>query len=129
MHNKFYGIYASYIEQYVALKKELGLKYNLEEFIYSLFDRFTIARNEKTVGITKHLADEWNSKKPNESEAYRYRKAVCLNQLSSFLCKLGMQSYLPQLPPIKISFCPYIFLSKRLLASLSLAIILHFNRG
>lgn len=82
MHNKFYGIYASYIEQYVALKKELGLKYNLEEFIYSLFDRFTIARNEKTVSITKYLADEWNSKKPNESEAYRYRKAVCLNQLS-----------------------------------------------
>lgn len=109
MSKQFRGIYASYIEQYIAFKRGLGFKYNTEETIYSNFDRFTIERGETIVGITKDLADRWNRKNPNESDSYRYHRAVCLNQLSSFLCKTGIRSYIPQLPPCKRSFTPYIF--------------------
>lgn len=55
------------------------------------------------------MADGWNQRKPNESDSYRYHRAVCLNQLSSFLCKTGIHSYIPQLPPCKSSFTPHIF--------------------
>lgn len=109
MSKQFLGIYASYIKQYIAFKRGLGFKYETAEIIYSIFDRFTIERGETVVGITKELADGWNRKKPNESDSYRYHRAVCLNQLSSFLCKTGIHSYIPQLPPNKNSFTPYIF--------------------
>ncbi len=109
MNKQFLGIYASYIEQYIALKRGLGFKYETEEIILSIFDRFTIERGETKVGITKDLADGWNRRKPNESDSYRYHRAICLNQLSSFLCKTGIHSYIPQLPPCKSTFIPHIF--------------------
>jgi len=109
MNKQFRGIYASYIEQYIALKRGMGFKYNTEEMIYSIFDRFTIERRETIVGITKNLAEEWNRRKPNESDSYRYHRAICLNQLSSFLCKNGIHSYIPKLPLCKSSFTPHIF--------------------
>ena len=109
MNKQFWGIYASYIEQYIAFKRGLGFKYETEEIIFSIFDRFTIERGETIVGITKDLADAWNRLKPNESDSYRYHRAVCLNQLSSFLCKMGIRSYMPQLSPCKSTFTPYIF--------------------
>ena len=109
MSKQFWGIYASHIKQYITLKRGFGFKYKTEEVIYTIFDRFTIERGETKVGITKDLADEWNRRKPNESDSYRYHRAVCLNQLSSFICKTGIHSYIPQLPPCKSTFTPHIF--------------------
>lgn len=109
MNKQFQGIYAPFIEQYIAFKRGLGFKYHTEEVIFSIFDRFTLQKKETTVGITKDLADNWNRKRPNESDSYRYHRAVCLNQLASFLCEIGKSSYISQLPPCKTSFTPYIF--------------------
>lgn len=109
MTRQFWGIYASYIEQYIAFKRGLGFKYNTEEIIYSIFDRFTIERGETVIGITKDLADAWKRLKPNESVSYRFHRVVCLNQLASFLCQMGIRSYVSQPPPCKSTFTPYIF--------------------
>ena len=88
----------------------MGFKYETEEWIFYFFDRFTIERGETRVGITKSLADDWIRCKPNESDSYRYHRAVCLKQLSSFLCKTGIHSYIPQLPPsCNNTFIPHIF--------------------
>jgi len=110
MNRHFQGVYAPYIKQYIAFKRGLGFKYGTEATIFSIFDRYTIAQGERSVGITKDLADGWNARRPNESESYRYHRAVCIAQLSSFLCKSGIQSYIPQLPPLcRNTFTPYIF--------------------
>ena len=109
MSKSFFGINAPYIERFIAFKRALGFKYHSEERIYSIFDRFTLERGETSCGITKDLADDWNRKKPNESNSYRYHRAVSLNQLASFLCQQGIPSYISQLPPRKTSFAPYIF--------------------
>src|SRR4051794_36338209 len=109
MQTKYYGIYAPYIEQFVALKRQLGFKYKNEEYFLSLFDKFTISRGETKVGITKELAEECCMAGMNESEAYRDRKATCINQLSSFLSKQGITSYILQVPKYQYNFCPYIF--------------------
>ena len=53
MHNNFYGVYASYIEELVELKRSLGFKYISGEFVLTVFDKFSIERNETSVGITK----------------------------------------------------------------------------
>lgn len=109
MQTKYYGIYAPYIEQLVALKKQLGFKYKNEEYFLSLFDKVTVSRGEVKVGITKDLAEQWCMADMNESDGYRHKKAVCINQLSSFLSKQGITSYIMQIPRYQYNFCPHIF--------------------
>jgi integrase/recombinase XerD len=114
MHNNFYGVYASYIEELVELKRSLGFKYISGEFVLTVFDKFSIERNETSVGITKELSDAWCHKRNNESDSYHYKRCFILHSLSSFLCKKGIRSYIPQLPPVKNTFVPYIFSKKQI---------------
>lgn len=116
MSKQFWGIYAPYIKQYISFKRELGYKYEVEAVIYSIFDRFTIKKGETKVGITKELADAWINLNPNESDSYKYHRAICLNQFSSFLCNLGIPSYIPRLPSFTSNFAPYIFSKRELTA-------------
>lgn len=113
----FLGIYAGYIKDFIALKRGLGFKYDTEEMIYSIFDRFTIHRGEKTLGVTRELADAWCKKNENESSSYRKHRMICLSQLSSYLCQIGIRSYIPQIPVHRASFTPHIF-SKNEIAAL-----------
>jgi integrase len=112
----FWGIYAPYIKDFIALKRGLGFKYKSEEIIYSIFDRFTIQRNEKIVGITRELASAWCRKNENESDSYRTHRVICLCLLSSYLCQIGIRSYIPQKPVHKSSFTPYVFSKNEVLA-------------
>ncbi|MGV8091479.1 MAG: tyrosine-type recombinase/integrase [Mangrovibacterium sp.] len=114
MSREFYGIYAPYLKELVELKRSLGFKYICGEFVFSVFDRFTIERNETTIGITKELSDTWCQRRDNESNSYHYRRCFLLSSLSSFLCKKGIRSYVPQLPPVKNTFVPYIFSRKEM---------------
>ena len=112
----FIGIYAPYIKDFIALKRGLGFKYDTESFIYSIFDRFTIQRGERTVGITRELANEWCKKNKNESDSYRKHRAICLSQLSSYLSQTGIRSYIPQIPVLHSTFTPYIFSKNEVMA-------------
>jgi integrase/recombinase XerD len=105
----FWGIYAPYIKELIDFKRGLGFKYETEEFIYAIFDRFTMERGEKEVGISKELAEKWCERKNNESDSYRFHRCVCICQLSSYLCKIGIRSYIPGMPKCKSTFTPYIF--------------------
>lgn len=44
MRKQFMGIYAPYLEQYLAEKRQLGFKQKTKESILRSFDRFTIKR-------------------------------------------------------------------------------------
>lgn len=117
MNNRpFWGIYAPYIKQLIDLKRGLGFKYETEEYIHSLFDRFTIEMNETEVGISKGLAEKWCERNNNESDSYRYHRGVCLCQLSSYLCKIGIRSYIPRLQKSNHSFTPYVFSKEEITA-------------
>lgn len=114
MNKIFYGMYAPHMKELVELKRSLGFKYSGGEFVLSMLDRFTMERNETTAGITKELADAWCRKRDNESNSYHYKRCFILQSLSSFLCKKGIRSYIPQLPPVKNTFIPYIFSRKEI---------------
>ena len=109
MHNKFKGIYAPYIKLYIDFKRSLGFKYKTEATIFTYFDQFTIKRAEKIIGITRDLAEAWSKLNSNESSSYKYHRCGCLNQLASYLCKIGFPSYALQLPRNKSTFTPHIF--------------------
>jgi len=107
---KYHGVYASFIEQYINFKQNLGYKFIDAEYTYALFDRFTIEHGYTTIGITKELADKWADKRPNESDSTRYRRVMYLIQLASFINEAGYPSYIPKLPrTYKSTFTPYIF--------------------
>ena len=116
----FWGIYAPYIIQFIDHKRSLGFKYITEATIYSIFDRFTMEMGETEVGISKELAEKWCSRKNNESDSYRFHRVLCISQLSSFLCKIGIRSYIPRLPQRKSTFTPHIF-SKNEIAAIFFA--------
>lgn len=110
MYNRaIWGIYAPYIRQFIDFKRSLGFKYVTEEIIYSIFDRVTIELGETKVGISKELSDKWCERKNNESESYWIHRAGCLVRLSSYLCKIGIRSYIPRLPRHKSTFVPFVF--------------------
>lgn len=85
MNRNFKGIYASLIREFVSLKRSMGFKYIGGEFVLTLFDRFTIERNETAIGITKELSDAWCKERDNESNSYHYRRCYILGAFSSFL--------------------------------------------
>jgi len=111
-----WGIYAPYIRDFINMKRSLGFKYVKQERILLHFDRFTTERGETEVGISKELTDKWCERRNNESDGYRYYKCVCISQLSSYLCKLGIRSYIPRLPHIQLTFTPYIYSKKEIAA-------------
>lgn len=112
--NQAWGIYAPYIRDFINMKRSLGFKYEKQECILFRFDRFTIERGETELGISKELADRWCEQGNNESDGYRYFRCVLISQLSSYLCKLGIRSYIPGLPPIQSTFTPYIYSRKEI---------------
>jgi len=74
------GIYASSIREFIDFKRHCGFKYNTEEKIFLLFDKLTQNRNEDRLGISSELALAWSIKRNNESDAYRYKRCITLNQ-------------------------------------------------
>jgi len=116
---QFWGVYAPFITQFIEIKRSLGFKYATEETIYTIFDRFTIELGETRVGISKELSEKWCKRRNNESSSYRFHRCLCLSQLSSHLCQIGIRSYIPQLPRQQSSFAPYIFSQEEMSAIFS----------
>jgi integrase/recombinase XerD len=106
---KMQGLYRPYIEQYLDFKRSLGYKLRDAEYIFILFDRLTITRNETEIGITKELSDKWCEARPNESHGTRVLRVSMLSLFARFLCNIGYPSYVPELLTRRRFFVPYIF--------------------
>lgn len=95
------------------MKRKLGFKFTTSAAILFLFDRVAEKTGEATPCITRELAQRWSKKKPNESERYRYIRVQVLAQFSLHLCDIGIESFVPKLPPYPHgTFIPYIYSQK-----------------
>ncbi len=109
MRRYYYSVFGPYIEQFIKLKNSLGYKYKDVGYALSSFDRLALEKNSSEIAITKELADEWCTKRPNESDKTRYNRIQYFSQFVQFLCDLGFRSYIPRLPKVKSTYTPYIF--------------------
>jgi len=116
---RFQGIYAIHIEEYLKLKRNLGFKLRDAEYVFAMFDRLTVERSERSIGITKELSDVWCKKRPNEADGTKYDRVSKLSLFARFLCDMGFPSYIPQIPRFKTSFTPYIFSKQEIAAIFS----------
>jgi integrase len=108
------GIYASLIEEFVNFKQHCGFKYNTEKKILLLFDRLTQKRKESEPGISRELADTWSIKRDNESDAYRYKRCITLNQFALHLNRKGITSAIARAPKPRKNFTPHIYTQNEL---------------
>ncbi|NQU53617.1 MAG: tyrosine-type recombinase/integrase [Bacteroidetes bacterium] len=110
MDKNYNSVYGSYIKQFIEMKRALGFKYSTDAIILCQIDRFAEQSEETSIGITKKFATSWGKKRLHESDIYRYGRIRILAHFSSYLLDLGIQSYIPKLPPYhKSTFIPYIF--------------------
>jgi len=115
MIKNYKSIYGMHIKQFIEMKRVLGFKYQTGAIILNQIDTLASERMEISSGITKEFAGVWGEKKPNESDSYQYTRISFLVQFSSYLCDLGIQSYIPKLPPFPQStFIPYIYSQKEI---------------
>lgn len=115
MNKRYISIYGLHIKQFIEMKRVLGFKFKTGAFVLTKIDRLAEERAETSFGITKEFAEKWGTKKLNESDYYRYTRISLLAQFSSYLIDLGIQSYIPKLPPYQQStFIPYIYSQKEI---------------
>ncbi|WP_231919782.1 tyrosine-type recombinase/integrase [Salegentibacter salegens] len=97
------------------MKTKLGFKFTTGKIILFQIDQLAHQRNEKTKGITKEFTQKWGEERSNKSEIYRYDRIRHLALFSSYLCDIGIPSYIPKLPRHpKSTFVPYIYSSKEI---------------
>ncbi len=108
------GIYAELISQYIDYKRSLGFKMEDTDERLRRFDRLTIERKEREVGISKDLFDAWSKPYPMESVCNRYGRIGILRGFSAYLQLMGHSSYIPQMPKYHSTFTPYIYTKKEM---------------
>ena len=118
MADNYYSVYSIHIKQFLELKRKLGFKYKTEESYLKEIDRIAIKTNQSSLGITKMFADTLKHKKPNETKQNQHKRISVLAAFSSYLNDLGINSYIPKLPPYpyKKNYIPYIFSKKEIKA-------------
>ncbi len=110
MDKGYNSVYGSHINQFIGTKRALGFKYTTGALILGQVDQLAEQRGETSSGITRELAMIWGKKRLHESGVSRYGRISILAQFSSYLCDLGIRSYIPKLPHYpKNTFIPYIF--------------------
>jgi integrase/recombinase XerD len=109
------SVYRDHIMELIQLKRKLGFKYISGAFNLHKIDLFAQERAETSPGITLDFAECWGKKKLNESDFNRYNRVGFLIQLSSYIRDIGIESYVPKLPPIpRHTFIPYVYSKEQL---------------
>jgi integrase len=104
------SVYSRNIYQFIELKRKLGFKYETVPRILKQIDKFADERNEIQEGITREFARKWCELRLHETESNRYTRISILSQFSSYLIDLGIDSFIPKLPPYPLGkFIPHIF--------------------
>lgn len=115
MSRHFYSIYGPSITAFLSLKRSLGFKYQAGEYELAKLDKIAHQRQESSVGITKELADAVGARGLNESDKSRANRIQIVRQFAFFLNHSAHPSYVPNLPPFKSSYTPYVFTQEEVL--------------
>jgi integrase/recombinase XerD len=107
--------YGPHLQKFIEMKRTLGFNFKTEAVILYQIDRLAEKTSESSPGITKEFADKWCKRRCHESDFYRYTRVRLLASFSSYLCDLGIRSYIPKLPRYQPGgFIPYIYSPKEI---------------
>ena len=73
--------------------------------------------NQTSAGIARKFADLWGKRRSYESDFYRYTRIRILAAFSTYLCDIGIRSYIPKLPTYRpYNYIPYIYSTAEIMA-------------
>lgn len=104
------GVLAPFIRDFLNMRRNLGFKSESTKYSLYAFDAFAYKRGLATITITKELAEEWCTRRPDEATDTWCHRNSFLRQLSIYLLNLGYETYIPPRVFSKHdTFIPYIF--------------------
>lgn len=110
MVENFHSVYGEHLKQFLSFKRKLGFKFKKDAYYLKEIDQAALETNQLSLGINKSFADIIRKKKPNEGLQNRQRRVSILAMFSSYLNDIGIDSYIPKVPPsANKEYLPYIF--------------------
>lgn len=117
MNNIIYaGPFKELIQNFIALKKSVGYKYDTEVGHLKRFDQFTVKKYPTATCLTKEIILDWGSKKSYEAQANQCSRASIIRQFAKYVDSIGVKAYI--LPkgyyPTEKQYTPYIYTTDEL---------------
>lgn len=104
------SVFAPYFNSFLEMKKTMGFGLTKFHWILLEFDKFFIETGAEDLYITREQITEWSNTRINDSKRTLYDKYSVLRQLCFYLCHLGHECYIPQMPKHQWpEFIPYVF--------------------
>lgn len=114
----------SEMERFVAAKRALGYKFQVEALALKALDRFLANRGLNQKELPQHLIEEWTALLPHWRPKTHYNKAAIASQFARHLIQNGIPAYLPAHKirlKVRGDYVPYIF-TKQEIGSLLCAV-------
>lgn len=106
----FKSIFASHFNGFLEMKSSMHFDLKSSRIFLLELDRFFIAQDVMDTQITKDQIIKWHSTQSSIGKTTLYHKYSILKQFCQYLCRLGLECYVPKLPDYAQSdFVPYIF--------------------
>ena len=106
----FKSIFAVHFNEFIEMKRAMNFDLKRIRIFFLELDRFFIAYKVENIHITKDQIIEWQSTQLNLKKTTLYHKCSLLRQFCQYLCHIGQECYIPNLPSyVESDFVPYIF--------------------
>ncbi len=107
----FVGVFEKPLNDFVALKRSLGFKYDVAADELYRFSKFSETLQLQEPILNKDVVLAWNAKRATESLTTQSRRIYTLRQFALYLQSIGSQAYVtsPDRNPHRQSHIPFIF--------------------
>lgn len=118
----FKSSFARVINEYLRIRQSQGVNIAHELTIMKELDQIMARHGKPVERITRELIEEWQSMQFNESDRTKYAKACQMIRFCTYLCHIGIDSYIMPKPKRPAnSFVPRIFSKEEIAKIFSIA--------
>ncbi len=105
--------FARVINEYLRIRQSQGVNIAHELTIMKELDQIMVRHGKPVEQITRELIEEWQSMQFNESDRTKYAKACQMIRFCTYLCHIGIDSYIMPKPKRPANFCTKNLLQRR----------------
>jgi integrase len=106
----FKSVFSDELNNFIAEKRGLGLKYEVGAHILSSFDAFVFSKGYNQKNLSKEIMDSWINLNPNQKSRTLWLKLLILRDFGRFMLRMGLPAYANFMLPKKAhDFSAYIF--------------------
>lgn len=117
----FRSNFARVFKEYLSIRQNQGVKIIHEETLLKELDQIMYRHREPVGRVTREIIEEWKALQSNESDRTKYAKACQMIRFCTYLCHIGIDSYIMPKPKRPAnSFVPRIFSKEEMLKIFSI---------